>query len=99
MRIMVYPSFCIRKENASMQLTKKLLRQIIDSNFKVWLLAGHAKEFETWQMSTRAVRDILWAESYFFGLRWDCQKQSVRFKGVGKNDNLAFTFKFCEFVD
>lgn len=43
-----------------MQMTKELLQQIINSNFKGWLLAGYPKEFKTWQMSTRAVRHILW---------------------------------------
>ena len=95
---MVYPSFCIRKENASMQLTKKLLRQIIDSNFKVWLLAGHAKEFKTWYMSTYALRDIL-LDACDIGLYWDYEKQCMQFKGVDENGNFEFTFKFSEFVD
>ena len=85
-----------------MKLTKELLQQIIDCNFKVWLLAGYPKEFKTWQMSTRAVRNILFDASYFsfFELGWDFEKQSVQFKGaVGENENLAFTFKFCDSVD
>lgn len=88
-----------------MKLTKELLQQIIDCNFKVWLLAGHTKEFKTWQMSTRAVRSILWQASDIsdisdiFELGWDFEKQSVQFKGTGKNENLTFTFKFCDSVD
>lgn len=82
-----------------MQLTKELLQQIINSNFKVWLLAGHTKEFKTWQMSTRAVRAILWQSSNIFQLGWDFENQSVQFKGTDKNENLAFTFKFCDSVD
>ena len=82
-----------------MQLTKELLQQIIDSNFKVWLLAGYTNEFRTWHKSTCAVRNILWDASYFFKLDWDFENQSVQFKGPGDNENLAFTFKFCDSVD
>ena len=81
-----------------MQMTKELLQKLIDSNFKAWLLAGHKKEFKTWCMSTRAVRNILWPE-LDFGLYWDYENQSVQFKDGAKNDNLAFTFKFCDSVD
>lgn len=82
-----------------MQMTKELLQKLIDSNFKVWLLAGYIKDFTTWQMSTRAVRYILWSSSDIFELSWDFENQSAQFKGTGKNDNLAFTFKFCDSVD
>ncbi len=83
-----------------MQPTKELLQKLIDSNFKVWLLAGHAKEFTTWQMSTRAVRNILWpAICVVFDLGWDFENQSVQFKGTGENKHLEFTFKFCDSVD
>ncbi len=82
-----------------MQMTKELLQQMIDCNFKAWLLAGHTKEFKTWQMSTRAVRNILWQASNIFDLEWDFEKQSVQFKSSDENENLAFTFKFCDFVD
>lgn len=83
-----------------MQPTKELLQKLIDSNFKVWLLAGHTKDFTTWQMSTRGVRNILWPSiSVVFELYWDYEKQCAQFKGTGKNNNLAFTFKFSDFVD
>ena len=81
-----------------MQLTKELLKNIIDCNFKVWQLAGHKKEFKTWYMSTYAVRDILW-HTYNVGLYWDYEKQCMQFKGVDKNGNFEFTFRFCDFVD
>ena len=84
-----------------MKLTKERLQQIIDSNFKVWQLAGYAKEFKTWQMSTRAVRNILWQAPEIFELElgWDFEKQCVQFKGAGVNDSFTFTFKFCDSVD
>jgi hypothetical protein len=81
-----------------MQMTKELLQQIINSNFKGWLLAGYPKEFKTWQMSTRAVRHIL-LPAIDFGLHWDFENKSVQFKGVGENEHLTFTFKFCDSVD
>lgn len=83
-----------------MQPTKELLQKLINSNFEVWLLAGHTKEFKTWQMSTLAVRNMLWPSiRVVFGLHWDYEKQCVQFKGAGENSNLVFTFKFCDFVD
>jgi hypothetical protein len=81
-----------------MQMTKELLQQIINSNFKVWLLAGYPKEFKTWQMSAYAVRDMLWY-ACDVELYWDYEKQCVQFKGVDKNGNFEFTFKFCDSVD
>ena len=53
-----------------MKLTKEQLQQIIDCNFRVWLLAGYPKEFKTWQMSTRGAshsmaRNRLWTSLGF----------------------------------
>ena len=84
-----------------MKLTKERLQRIIDSNFKVWLLAGYTKEFKTWMMSTCAVRNILWQTCDIFGLElgWDFEKQCVQFKGTCKDGSFMFTFKFCDSVD
>ena len=95
-----------------MQLTKKLLHQIIDSNFKVWLLAGFAKEFETWQMSTRAVRNILWAESYFLDFVGIARNSLCDLKVLARTtiwrlrlssvilqtDRIRYTFEELEYV-
>lgn len=81
-----------------MQMTKELLQRIIDSNFKVWLLAGYPKNFETWRMSAYAVRDMLWY-ACDVGPYWDYEKQCMQFKGVDKNGHFEFTFKFCDSVD